>query len=136
MTSASARGKRAAAAARLISMAVPPEADGRGDQDEPGDPMSQVTHVVLVSWAGGRGPAAEESIRPAVRGFSGTIPGIVHLVEGSSVSPEGLEDGLDYGFVVTFDDARARDAYLVDERHRVVADAIGNSAQRIVVFDI
>ncbi|HEX8488885.1 MAG TPA: Dabb family protein [Propionibacteriaceae bacterium] len=98
--------------------------------------MNQVTHVVLVSWIDGRGPAVEESIRPAIRGFVDAIPGITHIVEGHSVSPEKLEDGLDYGFVVTFDDARARDAYLVDERHRVVADAIGHSAQRIVVFDI
>ena len=95
-----------------------------------------VTHVVLVSWTDGRGSAAEESIRPAIRGFVDTIPGIRQVVEGHSVSPERLEDGLDYGFVVTFDDARARDAYLVDEVHRVVADAIGASAQRIVVFDI
>ena len=98
--------------------------------------MNQVTHVVLVSWIDGRGPAAEESIRPAVRGFGASIPGITHVVEGHSVSTEQLEDGLDYGFVVTFDDARARDSYLVDERHREVADAIGHNAQRIVVFDI
>jgi hypothetical protein len=91
---------------------------------------------VLVSWIGGRGPSVEEFIRPAIRAFRDSIPGTANVVEGHSVSPEGLEDGLDYGFVITFDDVRARDSYLVDERHRVVADAIGNSARRIVVFDI
>ena len=30
----------------------------------------------------------------------------------------------------------ARDSYLTDPRHRVVADEIGHNAQRIVVFDI
>ena len=98
--------------------------------------MSQVTHVVLVTWKSGRSAAVEESLRPAIRALGNTIPGIVSLVEGHSSSPEGLENGHDYGFVVTFDDVKARDSYLTDGRHRVVADAIGDSAQRIVVFDI
>ncbi len=98
--------------------------------------MTQVTHIVLVSWKSGRASAAEESIRPAIRALTETIPGIASIVEGHSSSPEGLEDGHDYGFVITFDSAPARDCYLTDSRHRVVADAIGVHAQRIVVFDI
>jgi hypothetical protein len=98
--------------------------------------VTEVTHVVLVSWKGGRARAAEESIRPAIRAFGDTIQGVVSVVEGHSSSPEGREDGLDYGFVITFDSARARDSYLTDPSHQVVADAIGVSAQRIVVFDI
>jgi len=98
--------------------------------------MRPVTHVVLVSWKSGRGPAVEQAIRPAIRAFADTIAGIGSVVEGHSSSPEGLEGGHDYGFVVTFDDERARDSYLTDPTHRVVADAIGENAQRIVVFDI
>src|SRR4051812_9948718 len=98
--------------------------------------MPPVTHVVLVSWKSARGPAVEQAIRPAIRAFAETIPGISSVVEGHSSSPEGLEGGHDYGFVITFDDERARDTYLTDPSHRVVADAIGDAAQRIVVFDI
>ncbi len=98
--------------------------------------MSQTTHVVLVTWKSGRSATVEESVRPAIRAMAGTIPGIVDLVEGPSSSPEGLEDGLEYGLVVTFEDAAARDSYLADPVHRVVAEAIGENAQRIVVFDI
>jgi len=98
--------------------------------------VTQVTHIVLVSWTSGRAPAAEESIRPAIRAFTETIPGIARSVEGHSSSPEGFEDGHDYGFVITFDSAPARDCYLTDFRHRVVADATGVQAQGIVVFDI
>ena len=98
--------------------------------------MTSVTHVVLVSWKDGLTSAAEESIRPAIRALADTIPGIVSIVEGGSTSPEGLEDGHDYGFVITFDSPDARDAYLPDPRHRVVADEIGRNAQHIVVFDI
>ena len=98
--------------------------------------MTSVTHVVLVSWRSGRAAVAEASIRPALRALANTIPGISSLVEGHSTSPEGLEDGHDYGFVVTFDSADARDSYLPDPRHQAVADEIGRNAQRIVVFDI
>jgi hypothetical protein len=49
--------------------------------------------------------AAEELVRPAMRGFVGY-----------------------YGFVVTFATAQAPDAYLDDPSHRPVADAIGAAA--------
>lgn len=98
--------------------------------------MTLVTHVVLVSWTGGSNVSAEQIIRPAIRAFADTIPGIVSIVEGHSSSPEGLEDGHHYGFVITFDSAQARDNYLPDPRHRKVAEEIGRYAKRVVVFDI
>lgn len=98
--------------------------------------MDSISHVVLVSWKAGSGLRAEESVRPAIRGFVGTIPGVLAVVEGHSSSPEGLENGYDYGFVVTFASAADRDAYLDDPRHRPVAEAIGAACERIVVFDI
>lgn len=95
-----------------------------------------MSHVVLVSWASGRQEGAEAYVRPALRDFVGTIPGVLSVEEGHSSSPEGMEGGYDYGFVVTFDSAEARDAYLDHPVHRPVGEAIGASAERIVVFDI
>jgi hypothetical protein len=98
--------------------------------------VTTISHVVLVSWKRGKQIYAEELVRPSVRGFVGTIPGVLAVVEGQSTSPEGLEDGYHYGFVVTFASPQARDAYLSDPNHRPVAEAIGAAAERIVVFDI
>ena len=98
--------------------------------------VTSISHVVLVSWKSGKQIRAEEVVRPAIRGFVSTIPGVLAVVEGHSSSPEGLEDGYDYGFVVTFATVQARDAYLDDSSHRPVAEAIGAAAERIVVFDI
>jgi hypothetical protein len=98
--------------------------------------MSQVSHVVLVAWKDGRADAAEQSIRPAIRAFANSIPGIVSVVEGPSSSPEGFEDGLEYGFVVTFTDAAARDAYLTNPDHVAVGSQIQAAASRLIVFDI
>lgn len=98
--------------------------------------MSAVRHVVLVRWRPDADEAAREGVRAGVRGLATTVPGIRSLEEGPSVSPEGLEQGNDYGFVVTFEDAAARDAYLPHPEHLVVADAIGAAAAQVTVFDV
>jgi hypothetical protein len=92
-------------------------------------------HIVLVEWA-----AIDEStirsIREAARGLAEQIPGITSITEGPSVSPEGLEDGLDWGMIVAFTDADARDAYLPHPQHQVVADLLRRHSARVVVFDV
>jgi stress responsive alpha/beta barrel protein len=98
--------------------------------------VTTISHVVLVSWKGGQQAQAEGSVRPAIRDFVQTIPDVVSVVEGHSSSPEGLENGYDYGFIITFATAQARDAYLTHPNHLPVADAIGRAAARVVVFDI
>jgi len=98
--------------------------------------VTSISHVVLVSWEEREQIQTEELVRPSVRGFLGTIPGVLAVVEGHSTSPEGLEDGYHYGFIVTFATLQARDAHLNDPNHRPVAEAIGAAAERIVVFDI
>ena len=98
--------------------------------------MNPVNHVVLVSWNEGAAAGAEDFVRPAIRDFRERIPGVLAVAEGHSSSPEGLEGGYQYGFVVTFATAQARDEYLDHPVHRPVADAIGAAASRIVVFDI
>ena len=98
--------------------------------------VTTISHVVLVSWRSGRQADAERSVRPAVRGFVDTVPDVLSVVEGHSSSPEGLEDGFDYGFIVTFATADARDTYLTHPHHLPVAEAIGAAAAKIVVFDL
>jgi hypothetical protein len=51
--------------------------------------VTSISHVVLVFWKAGKQIQAEELIRPAVRGFVGTIPGVLAVVEGHSTSPKG-----------------------------------------------
>ncbi|SDD67121.1 Dabb family protein [Auraticoccus monumenti] len=97
--------------------------------------MTQITHVVLVAWKNGH-ETADARVGPALRELGRSVPGIVSLVEGRSSSPEGKEDGYDYGFVITFKDASARDAYLPHPHHQVVAGMIGDHAERVLVFDV
>ncbi len=98
--------------------------------------MAEISHVVLVQWRADVAAAVKEQAREAARGFVDAIPGTLEVVEGPSVSPEGLEQGFDYGFVIRFADAAARDAYLPHPVHRVLADLIGANAERVVVYDL
>lgn len=95
-----------------------------------------VTHIVLVRWSPNADDRMREDIRARVRALHHLVDGIVSLVEGPSTSPEGLERGFDYGFVVTFVDEDARDRYLPHPEHVPVGRLIGDAAAEVVVFDI
>ncbi len=94
-----------------------------------------VTHIVLLRWASDD-PVPGSAVREAIRGLPAVIPSIRDLREGPSSSPEGLEGGYEYGFVMTFDDEAARDAYLVHPAHLPVAEQIGRASAAVLVYDV
>ena len=98
--------------------------------------MPQILHVVLVDWRDDLAEDARAHTRASARNMFGRIPGIVRLDEGPSVSPEGLEQGYDWGLVITFDSEESRDGYLPHPVHQVLGDQIGAGAERLVVFDL
>jgi hypothetical protein len=75
-------------------------------------------------------------VRQRLRDLSARIDGILSVSEGPSSSPEGLEQGYDHGAVIVFADARARDRYLPHPEHSPVARLIGESTEKVLVFDI
>jgi hypothetical protein len=98
--------------------------------------MMTILHIVLIDWKQGIQEAGLNNLRSSARGMSRTIPGIIKIEEGHSVSPEGLEDGFDYALVVTFANAAARDAYLPHPDHQAVAQKIAAHCNRVLVFDL
>src|SRR5690606_31849871 len=95
-----------------------------------------VTHVVLVRWSPDTPIETRESIRATARSLATEIPGISRLVEGPSVSPEGLEQGFDYALILDFVDSAARDSYLPHPAHLPVAEKLGQHADSVLVFDV
>jgi hypothetical protein len=89
----------------------------------------------LIQW-NTDDPASRDAALDGIRSLPTKVPGILDLREGSSNSPEGLEQGFDYGFVMTFPDPQARDEYLIHPEHVIVGDLIGRNAERVLVFDI
>jgi hypothetical protein len=70
-----------------------------------------------------------------MRGMVGEIPGLLAVEHGPYDSPEGLSDGFTHGFVMTFDTAAHRDAYLPHPVHERVKDFVVPKLARVVVFD-
>jgi hypothetical protein len=65
---------------------------------------------------------------------------IDHMSYGPNVSPEGLHQGFVDGFTMDFPDTAARDAYLVDGKHREAGQrlvaALEGGVKGLLVFDI
>ena len=98
--------------------------------------MAHIVHIVLVEWHRETPLEIRNVARDMIQRFATRISGIAAVVEGPSVSPENLEDGLDYGFVITFDDAEARNAYLPHPVHVELADLLGAHCSKVIVYDV
>lgn len=95
-----------------------------------------IVHVVLTRWRPDTPDEALAEMADIIRSFQTEIPRVVSVVQGPSVSTEGLESGFEWALVVTFESAAARDGYLDHPTHRPVAAIIGEWAERLVVFDL
>jgi len=61
-----------------------------------------------------------EALTTALLSIADEVPGIVEITAGVNSSPEGQDKGYDYGLLVRFTDAAARDAYLIHPYHQSV----------------
>jgi Stress responsive A/B Barrel Domain len=95
-----------------------------------------VDHVVLLALREGVADADLAHLGELLDGLPSKIGGIAYVRYGPSSSPEGLEQGYAYGFVVGFVDATARDRYLPHPEHAPVSAAVGRIAERVLVFDV
>lgn len=78
----------------------------------------QVRHVVVFKYKQG---ATEDQIRQvttAFRELKNKIPGIVSFEHGVNNSPEGKNQGFTHVYLLTFENAQARDAYLPHPEHK------------------
>lgn len=99
-----------------------------------------ILHCVFVRFKAAVQQAEKQAIYDAIAALKDVIPGIVEVRSGPNVSPEGLNGGFRDGFIVSFENAEARDAYLVHPDHvaiggRIVAATDGGLAG-VLVFDL
>ncbi len=67
--------------------------------------------------------------------LSETLPGIEDYVSGPNNSHEGLTQGFTHGFVMTFENAAARDTYVPHPDHERVKATLQPHIDSVVVFD-
>lgn len=96
-------------------------------------------HCVFVKFRPSVDRATRDAIYADLARLDRKVPGMLRLNAGANVNPEGLGQGFDEGFLIDFEGAAARDAYLVHPDHlaigaRIVAAAEGG-VNGLFVFD-
>ena len=97
--------------------------------------MAKIKHIALFKFKEG---TTEEQIQKTfdeLIELSENVPGIEDYVAGANNSPEGLNKGYTHGFVMTFTDAKARDAYIPHPEHERVKAVVLPLVEEAVVFD-
>ncbi len=94
-----------------------------------------VKHFGMFEFNAGTSEATVEECFSALRGMVGQVPGLQEVINGPYESAEGLNDGFTHGFIMTFDNAESRDAYLPHPAHEAVKDIVVPNLKRFVVFD-
>ncbi len=97
--------------------------------------MAKVKHVALLKFKDGTPQDEIDRIFEELMDISENIPGIEDYVSGTNISPEGLSDGFTHGFVMTFADAAARDAYLPHPEHERFKTHALPHVDKVLVLD-
>ena len=92
-------------------------------------------HIVLFQF---KDSVPKEEVTKIVDAF-GKLPEkidtIIDYEAGTNVSPEKLDQGFTHAFVVTFRDAKARDAYLPHPAHKEFVKLLDGKIEQVLVFD-
>jgi len=97
--------------------------------------VGKVRHVVLFKFKDGATPEQVKAIEAAFRELPSKISGIRAFEWGTDVSPEGLAQGFTHCFFLTFDDAKARDAYLPSPAHKAFGEQLKPILDKVLVVD-
>lgn len=99
-----------------------------------------IKHIVLFTFKSDITPNEINSVFNQLRHLTVVLPSLSNYSYGENCSPEHLNKGFTHAFIMDFDDAKARDAYLHHEEHqRIVRDVIlpllENGTESALVLD-
>ena len=92
-------------------------------------------HIVLIRAREGTTVDQVEEAFLQLGALVGVFPGLRGFSGGLNNSPEGKAQGYTHGFIMTFDDAAARDAYLPHSEHQRVITYLRPWVQEVLVLD-
>jgi hypothetical protein len=99
-----------------------------------------IRHCVFVRFKSTVTVSERMSIYDDLRALKQQVDGLLAAHFGSNVSPEGLAQGFNDGFVIDFRHAAARDAHLVHPDHQVaggkLVSMLEGGVDGLVVFDL
>ena len=99
-----------------------------------------IRHCVFVKFKASVSATERDAVYGELRDLKHKVEGMLAAHFGANVSPEGLAQGFNDGFVIDFRDAAARDAYLVHPDHQVaggkLVSMLEGGVAGLVVFDL
>ena len=88
-------------------------------------PPGSVRHVVVFKYRDDATEAQIQQVTDALRSLKDRIPGILAFEHGTNHSPEGKDQDFDHVYLITFEDAAARDTYLPHPEHAAFGRLLG-----------
>jgi hypothetical protein len=99
-----------------------------------------IRHCVFFRLRTDVSAAERAEILAGLAALVGQINGLLSCEVGPNVSPEGLGQGFDHGFIMDFADEAARDAYLPHPAHKAAGSrlvaALQGGRDGLIVFDM
>jgi hypothetical protein len=82
-------------------------------------------HIVAFKYKAGATSDQINEVTKAFKALPGKIPGITSFEHGVNNSPENLNLGFTHVYLITFENAEARDAYLPHPEHKKFGELLG-----------
>ena len=101
----------------------------------PSQPTKGLRHVVSFKFKPEATQTQVNALIEAFKGLQNDIPQIKAFEWGLNNSPEGVDKGMTHVFLLTFEDAKARDEYLPHPAHKAFGDTHGGIIEDLVVVD-
>lgn len=92
-------------------------------------------HVVLLRFKSTASVADIAAIESAFCALRTLVPGVAAFEWGTDVSPEGLAKGFTHAFLLSFDGAAQRDAYLPHPAHQAFVAQLKPALDDVLVID-
>ena len=83
-----------------------------------------IRHCVFVKFKAAVDRAERNALYADLAALSSKVHGMLSLIAGQNVNPEGLGQGFGEGFIIDFDNVAARDAYLIHPDHQAIGARI------------
>ncbi len=108
-------------------------AAAEGGKDNP--QLGKVRHIVLLKFKEGTTAQQQKMVEDAFRELPKKIHEIVDFEWGTNISPENRNQGFTHCFLVTFNDAKGRDAYLPHPAHKAFGKVLKPYLDKVLVID-
>ena len=95
----------------------------------------ELRHVVMFGWKAGADSAAINRVVMAFKALPGKIKTIKRFEWGVNNSPENLNQGLTYCFLVTFASEKDRNDYIVNPDHKAFTQLLPAIMEKVTVVD-